>query len=416
MRLTKTKLFYFSLMVTAFLSPAPYCRLGYYGNTTIGWIFAFCSVLLIPYMRRRYNPGIVYRDYTIVKLFLWWAAVGCVRGIFIADNYWEYKQLVSGMLICLIPAFTYVCNPTVLQRFYHTWMKYCIPAFFLLFIWALVPGAYNFYLGPVLFLGCFWPYLPTKKLKIIFLFLLIVMLVIALGSRSQVIKAAVALGISLLCLYRRHVSDGMLRFAHWACYVGAIVLVLLGITGVFNVFADVSTSNEGKYMEKRANMEGEIGEEDLSADTRTFIYMEVLESAVYHDYVICGRSLARGNDSRTFGSFSAEELKTGKYERYQNELCHLNIFTWLGLIGMVLYSLIYMRSSYLALYRSRSYFLKLIALFIAFHWAYGWVEDTTKFDIHNITLWCAIGMGLSAQFREMTDQEFLDWFKSIFRK
>lgn len=112
----------------------------------------------------------------------------------------------------------------------------------------------------------------------------------------------------------------------------------------------------------------------------------------------------------------AEDLKTGKYERYQNELCHLNIFTWLGVIGMLLYTLIYIRSSYLAVYRSNSYFLKLIGVFIAFHWAYGWIEDTTNFDILNISLWSAISMGLSSQFRAMTNQDFVEWFGAIFKK
>lgn len=206
----------------------------------------------------------------------------------------------------------------------------------------------------------------------------------------------------------------MLRLAHWLCYISAIVLLVLGISGTFNIFTDMA-SNSGKYVEKKI-VNGELKEEDLSTDTRTFIYVEVLQSALKNDYVLCGRSLARGNDSNWFGSFMAEDLKTGKYERYNNELCHLNIFTWLGVIGVLLYSLIYFRSSFLAVYRSNSYFLKLIGFFIAFHWAYGWIEDTTNFDILNISLWSAISMGLSSQFRAMTDQDFVEWFGAIFKK
>ena len=76
----------------------------------------------------------------------------------------------------------------------------------------------------------------------------------------------------------------------------------------------------------------------------------------------------------------------------------------------------YFRSSYLALYRSNSYFIKLIGVFIAFHWAYGWVEDATKFAILNISLWSAISMGLSSQFRAMSDKEFLKWLEGVFKK
>lgn len=412
MKFTKSNIFFYSLIVIALLSPAPYCRIPL-GNTFVYWFFSFCIVLLIPYIRRKYNPVIQKNDYFFVTCFLFWTLIGTIKGFFIADNYWEFKNLISGLLCCLLPAMTYVFCPTVLLKFYRLWIKICIPAFFLFYLWMVTPGEVNFYLGPVFVIGCFLPYMP-KKWKFIIGFLLAFMLVADFGGRSQVLKAFLSICISLLCIFRKFVSEKILRLAHWLCYISAIVLLVLGITGKFNVFTDLS-SNSGKYVEKKI-VNGEQVEDDLAADTRTFIYVEVLQSALNNDYVLCGRSLARGNDSNSFGSYNAEDLKTGKYERYQNELCHLNIFTWLGVIGMLLYSLIYIRSSYLAVYRSNSYFLKLIGVFIAFHWAYGWIEDTTNFDILNISLWSAIGIGLSSQFRAMTDKDFKQWVLGIFYK
>ena len=412
MRINELNIFFYSLIVIALLSPAQFCSIPL-GNTFVYWFFAFCIILLIPYVRKMYNPIIQSEDYFFVKCFLIWTFVGVIRGIFIADNYWEYKNMINGTLCCLIPALTYTFCPGVLLNFYRTWVKICIPAFFLFYLWTVTPGEVNFYLGPVFVIGCFLPYMP-KKWKYIIGFLLVFMLVSDLGARSQVIKALLAICFSMLCLFRQSITDKMLRIAHSTCYVSAVLLVVLGISGTFNIFTDMA-SNSGKYVEKKV-VNGELKEEDLSTDTRTFIYEEVLQSALRNDYVLCGRSLARGNDSNTFGIHMAEELKTGKFERYQNELCHLNIFTWLGVIGLLLYSLIYLRSSYLAVYHSNSYFLKLIGVFIAFHWAYGWIEDATKFDILNISLWSAIGMGLSSQFRSMSDQDFVEWFGAIFRK
>lgn len=412
MKITKSNIFFYSLIVVALLSPAQFCRIPI-GNTFVNWFFSFCVLLLVPYISKRYTPKRNSADYFFVKCFLVWALIGAIRGAFIAENYWEYKNMISGVLCCSIPALTFAFCPSVLQRFYRLWLKICVPAFFLFYLWMVTPGEVNFYLGPVFVIGCFLPYMP-RKWRYIIGFLLAFMLVADLGGRSQVLKAFLAICFSMLCIFRKFVSDGMLRIAHWLCYVSAIVLLVLGITGTFNIFTDMD-SNSGKYVEKKV-VNGELVEDDLAADTRTFIYVEVLQSALDHDYVLFGRSLARGNDSYSFGSFMAEELKTGKYERYQNELCHLNIFTWLGVIGALLYSLIYFRSSYLALYRSNSYFIKLIGVFIAFHWAYGWVEDATKFDILNISLWSAISMGLSSQFRAMSDKEFLKWFEGVFKK
>lgn len=162
--------------------------------------------------------------------------------------------------------------------------------------------------------------------------------------------------------------------------------------------------NEGKYVEIKI-VNGEIRAEDLSVDTRTFIFEEVATSALRHNYLIWGRTPARGNDSRVFGYAS----ETGKNERHSNEVCHPNVFTWLGIIGLLLYSFIYFQSSYLAFFKSRSIYMKLLGLFIAFRWAFGWIEDFNRFDIANISLWILIAMGFSKQFRQMDNLRFKRW-------
>ncbi|WP_295913157.1 hypothetical protein [uncultured Alistipes sp.] len=171
--------------------------------------------------------------------------------------------------------------------------------------------------------------------------------------------------------------------------------------------------NEGKYIEKRI-IKGEVINEDLSDDTRTFIYEEVITSAIRHRYVLFGRTPARGNDSAWFGAYNAEELNTGKYERHSNEVCHPNVFTWLGLIGMLMYSFLYLKSSYLAVYCSNNLFMKLLGVFIAFRWAYGWIEDFNSFQIMSISIWMMIAMGFSASFRQMNNNMFKTWIRSIF--
>ena len=61
---------------------------------------------------------------------------------------------------------------------------------------------------------------------------------------------------------------------------------------------------------------------------------------------------------------------------------------------MILYCLIYLQSSYLALYKSKNLFMKLIGVYIAFRFLFGWIEDFNRFDISNIALWMVIAMGL----------------------
>lgn len=375
--------------------------------TFFNWAIDFITIITLLQYRK------VGSYYKFIDAFFFWLLISIIRGVFIAENYWEWKQLIIGTFSLSLPLFVYAFDkPDVVSCVLRYWFKYAIPLF-LLFIFILSNGTYHFYLGPIFVIGCFIPIIP-KKWKFIIGGLLVIMLFINLGARSQVIKSAVVLLVTLGVYLRRFISVKILKFLHASCYLLPIILLYLGISGTFNIFQDLS-SNEGKYIEKKI-VNGQIQEDDLSADTRTFIYVEVIESALRHNYVIWGRTPARGNDSASFGSYNAEKLKTGKYERHFNELCHTNIFTWLGLIGVILYSFIYFRSSYLAVYKSNNIYVKYLGCFIAFRWAYGWIEDFNQFDIMNISLWMMIAMGISFRFRSLSNKQFKLWLNSIFNK
>ena len=374
--------------------------------TVFSWIINFSTIYFLLQFKKLYKNRNM-----LLEAYFGWLLFETIRGAFIAENYWEWKQLITGFLSLSLPLFVYAfVQPYILQKVLFVWIKIAIP-FFIVFLPILSHGAYHFYLGPIFLLGCFIPILPPKW-KIIIGGLLVTMLFIDWGARSQVIKSAVVLLIALGIYYRHWISINILRTVHWICYAAPIMLLTLGISGTFNIFEDLA-SNEGKYVERKI-VDGKVVAEDLSADTRTFLYQEVITSALKHHYVIWGRTPARGNDSMLFGKYTAEELKTGKYERHSNEVCHPNVFTWLGLIGVILYSLIYLRSSYLAVYKSNNIYIKYLGCFIAFRWAYGWVEDFNSFDIANLSLWMIIAIGLSKYFRKMNNVEFRLWIRSIF--
>lgn len=376
------------------------------GNTFLWWLIDFITLFTLFQIRNK-SP-----KYIFVELFLAWTVISTIRGAFIAENYWEWKQLITGFLSLSIPMFVYAFDkPYVTGIVLRYWFKYAL-LFFILLLPFISNGAYHFYLGPIFVVGCFIPIVP-KKWKIIFGILLLTMLVINLGARSQVIKSAIVILVATGIYFKRVIPYILLKIVHWTCYIGPIILLSLGLTGTFNIFEDLS-SNQGKYVEKKV-VNGQVVEDDLSADTRTFIYVEVIESALRHNYVIWGRTPARGNDSMAFGAYSAEELKTGKYERHGNEVGHLNIFTWLGVIGLILLSFIYIQSSILALYKSNNMYLKYLGILLSFKWAYGWIEEAYSFSIFSISLWLIISICLSKQFRTMTNKQFESYIKNLFR-
>lgn len=412
-RLDRTEYLPILILLVTYDSLRSFCRY-HVGSTYLTWGLTFATIACVLWYKKLYFHPDNTKDYRIVQIYFLWLIISIVRGIFAVENYWETKQLIEASSALAVPIFVYVFSiPEITQKTLHLWIRIALPAFAIL-IFFVDREAYHFYLGPVLLLSCFLPIIP-KKWRIVFLGLLVVMMFADWGARSQVIKATIALMISIAYLLSKYIKTALLKVVHWTCYIAPIIVLYLAISGIFNPFQAMTEKADGKYVQE-SRITGVEGEEDIAADTRTAIYEEVIESAVKNDYVWQGRTPARGNDSWIFGRYSAEELKTGKYERHANEICHTNVFTWLGLIGVILYGLIYLKSSYLSVYKSNNIWMKLLGLYTAFRWAYGWVEDFNMFDIMNISLWMMIAMGFSEKFRQMDDQQFKEWVQKIFEK
>lgn len=383
------------------------------GNTFVMWaVNAIILYFLIKEMW--FQRSLVFEGrYIVCSLFLLWALVGSIRGIFVAENYWEYKQLVEGTFCLSLPLLVFAfsdedINLAVLKK----WNTLMIPLFFLFFIFVIDEESYHFLIWPIFLYGIFAKDLP-KHWRIGIFLLFTLMMTVGISSRAQAMKVAASIGLACAFYFRNYWTERMIKWLHWAFYSGGLTLLVLGITGQYNVFEGME-SEEGQYTTISVDEEGNKVVDDAAADTRTFIYQEVILSAIEHNYVWTGRTPARGNDSFSFGKQTAEELGTGKYERHCNEVCHPNVFTWLGLIGMLLYTIIYIQASWLAMYRSKSYPIKILGCFVAFHWALGWIEDQNRFDISSIFLWMCIAICLSHQFRDMDDDYFHAWFYCIF--
>ncbi len=379
-----------------------------FGNILLWWIMSGATLVLFVKARFRYYDLVNERHILYVKSYLIWNIICIVRGAFVAENYWEVKNLVTMGFVLLLPLAIYIATHRVLvQQIFNRYIRFVLPAFFVFFPFV-GSAAYGPYLIPVSFVLLFLPLLPNKW-KWVMLFFTLIVLTLALSSRSSVIKFVVPLCLSTLFYFRGFISKTTLGIARLMLLSLPIVLLVLAITGQFNVF------KLDQYIKGDYTTEHESGEtEDLTADTRTGLYVEVLASAIKNDYIWLGRTPARGNDSVLFGKEIEAQTNTGKMERFSNEVSILNVFTWTGLIGVILYFLVFLRASYLAIYRSRSWFMKIMGLYLCFRWAYAWVEDFSRFDLSYILLWIIIGMCFSESFRQMDNAEFKYWIRGVF--
>lgn len=379
-------------------------------NTTVWWAISIFILFVFLLSRYYFFDKRNDENMLIVWIYLLWNLITIVRGLFVVEIYWDWKGLIGNAMALMLPIVIFsATNKMIVQSLLSYYIKYALPLF-LLFAIVIRPDAFGFYLIPVSFLLLFIPAL-TKRQKIVLLFVAAVVFIADLGARSNVIKFGVPFIILLLYYLRKKIPDKAIETLRLTFFIAPVVLFILGVTGVFNIF-NMEEYLKGDYSTIGTDSEGNRVELNVITDTRTFLYEEVLVSAINNNYWLLGRTPARGNDSFTFGMLEAE--LTGRYERLANEIGLANVFTWTGIVGVILYLLIFFRASFLAVNRSKNIYARLLGIYVAFRWLYAWIEDVNNFTLNYFMLMIMIGLCFSYTFRNMTDQGVLIWVRGIF--
>lgn len=387
------------------------------GNTTIWWILQSLTLYAFFQFKKQYYQEIKYPK--AIKFFMIWVALSAVYGCFMADYYWDYKNLISNLMIYLMGvSFFYLSIPENISRISRQWCCFAIVAFwlFLPFMQLEAPGKF---LSPFAFLVIFWPFYERKWKIVVIFFSLAVFVYGSLGARSTAIRFAFALMVSLVFLKMDILSLNVIKKV--ICLLAAIpiIFLVLGVTGVFNIWKmdDYLGDKEVLVTDSYSTAGNSTTSENLKSDTRTFIYEETISSAIRHNYIIQGRSLARGYDSPFF-SWAADFQFAGtqyhKGERQSSEVSILNVFTYMGLIGVCLYALIFLNAIRNVFKYSNNKCMYIIALYVSFRWAFAWMEDFTRFDLNNLYLWVILSMCYSPYFLQMSDYDFKSWAHNIF--
>ena len=332
--------------------------------------------------------------------------------LFMTENYWDWKLLVNNLMVFSLPLAALVfSNPIYLPQVLRCWFKYALIILIFL-IPFLQSNAYGRFLVPFTFLALFITNL-NKKYIILTIIAYLITIFLGYDSRSDMLKFSVCLilGLSMLFPYIWKMRKFIWRITI-TLIITPIIFFILGITGIFNIFnIEEELGIEGKYEIK--NSTG--NEYSALSDTRTFLYVEELQSAINNNYIILGHSIARGYDSMSFGNSIDSAMGIKRGERQSCETSILNIFNYFGIVGVVIYFIIFFRASFIAIFCSRNIFIPVIGVYVAFRWLFAWIEDFSYFDLNYMFLWIFIGMCYSPIFRNMSNQEIKEWLNKIIR-
>ena len=345
----------------------------------------------------------------ITVIFIAWIFVNLaniIRGFFLAGNYWDWKYLLLNAIgFSAISLVFYAGNSLVLsKKIFNFYLKYVFLFGFLIIPLALLADdhLYSRIMLPVSFFILCIPYLK-KKWSVLIVIVSVVSILMAISFRANIIKIAFPLVLLVLYYLRNYISKIQLKFIFGLIFLAPLIFFYLGISGKYNLFEQLSENENYSY----DNENYEDYEQNILADTRTFLYIEVFDTLLEAGALPFGVSAAKGYKSIWF-------FDTGgaiKGIRYDTEVNFLNIILHFGVLGIVVYFLLLLMISYYAIFRSNNALAMMIGFVIAFRWSFSFLEEYTQFDLNFFFFWLFAGLVSNSNFRAMSDEQMMKYLR-----
>lgn len=332
------------------------------------------------------------------------------------DSYWVTNQFVHGVfdvmpLVVLFPFF----SPVIFLRVFQPLNRFIVFFSIVLAGWCIPMHAYPYFLVPFFYLySCFISKIPRRWFGITLILTLIVC--VQFDNRSSLVKVFLSFCIFILSSFPTKIRRIAIDTSHWFFYSIGFFLLWLGLSGRYNVFDSSYFKDKDYTVVYSAGNDTTKENNSYTTDTRTFIYVETITTALDYDCVWIGRSPAHGYISPWFTTEGPIEPGRDPKERHASEVALLNTFTWLGLIGVILLTLVFIQGTSLALYSSNNKYVKCIAVWCAFQWLFSWIENNNEFHLMDIMIYSCLAICYSPKFRHMSDSSFEAFFKSLFEK
>ena len=387
---------YYLLSVIAFAIPT----IGYILNPgTIGIFVIIQNVLLIYAFLRLKNAG-YFKSIKIPSIIKWYFVV-IIMGVLNFLLFGEKNSLNTALLISSIlsqTSFLYcfmVDGTDSIKFFYKSFLIVFFPCS--IFSYLYFEGFQGFdyphimsNLALFVIFGSFFPKRVSLPLLIIYVFTILS----DISVRSCFLTLLFCMFVIMMKHFMPHIlfikSAKQMRFFLFAL---PLLFVLLGYMGDYNLFAslekrDFSELNIGSGRKDDSRM--------INTDSRTGIYQDVLDEI-------------EGPVDFIFGKGDVINLDVDWITtRHSVEAGILNVFLRYGILGCFVFFLMFWKISDLGMYKTNNTFTMLASLFVAYKFAYMFIEDANM----NIATYISMGICMSEKIRMMTDMKLKEILNS----
>lgn len=336
-----------------------------------------------------YTAILIYTVYTFIKLFFVESQQDFLRNtLYIIGAMYA----TSGIM--------YLDDPFLLKNIHHKILKYYPYIFILIYIPFMNLG--SSLVGFLSFYIAMYPFLAYNKKWIACFAIIFVMLFP--GQRMPLLQLMATLFILLLFKYSILKSRKIVSSLNLILFLLPIISFILAGTNKFNILEIDKYSDSFTY-----------GSENLVEDTRTLLYEESINSAVDNNYLIQGRSFGYGYDS-LWQTKRVDDIYSNIIKQRNAEVFIINIYTWMGIIGFTLFSVLFYLASRMAINKSNNMYVRYIGILVTIQWIFCWIEySLITVNFNHIVMWMEIAICLSPYWRGLTDEEFKNKMKWILK-
>lgn len=368
--------------------------------TEISLFFRYLAIYLTIYYAFRDKFRVINSDskLLIFSLLLYYL-LQFIRGFFIANNYWEFKNFIFNVIPYTL-LFVLIFIGSNVESFFIVSKLYLRRIVWVIFIESVLLYNYSIQLFSRLTLPLYlmFSFIPFVKRKYVFLIISfsIFAILINLEFRFGIVKLLLST-VFLIFYY-----FGFLKrvFFVRSIYIFQLLIpplfFVLGVLNIFNPFREL-TENESFDV----NVLEESNTSNLGTDTRTFLFVEVLHDLQKSDCLLFGKGPSKGYDSYSF----IDDGGAVNGIRYSTEVYILNILLYFGVFGAVLILLFIQRTSYLAVFDSKNDFCLILGFLVNMRVMFFFIEEYTKFDFNFMFFWLFCGLILNDKFRKMSNEE-----------
>lgn len=342
-------------------------------------------------------------------IFIVYNLIVLARGLLDAHSTEDWKSMFSNVLpLYLVTHFSlYIAlYPAFVLDAIRTFLTYGL--LLCLLIYVIEPElSINFIksLSPIYFIILLIPYLD-KKNSIFIISIATIFFFSVFTNRANMLNIITAFVIMSTFIWRKKKwIFGTIKTLRLILLALPPIFLILGLSGIFNVFLIGESLSWVVVDEKKES-------QDLLIDSRTAIYNDVFGELKTDNSFLFGLG-ASGKTKTSLTDISYADFDIiYKEGRRGTESGMLNYIQWGGIVGGLLYFLLFIKASYLGLYKSKNWLCIMIGLWVAFKGMFSFIEDRNFFSISTIFIFLAISVCMSKKFRSLSDNEI----KLIFNK